>query len=585
MTATRIAHTFLFIGVIFTAFLGGEALAQSIPPAIITDDDIFHPQTGYYGMVVSQEEQATKVGVDILKKGGNAVDAAVAVGYALSATLPRAGNLGGGGFMMVHLAQENKTITIDYREMAPASASRDMFLDAAGHIDSNKSLFSHQSAGVPGTVAGLNHALEHYGTMSLQDVMAPAIRLAKEGFSVSEDLSLSLAKRRENLERWPSTKNIFIKEDGQNYRQGDQFKQPDLANSLKLIAENGTDAFYKGAIADKLVADMQAHNGLITHQDLANYEVIERKPIKGTYRGYDVFSMPPPSSGGISLVQTLNILSHFNLNAAGPNSATSIHLMAEALKHAYADRSRFLGDPDFVQIPIDKLLSMDYAKGIAETIAYDRAMPSSEILGPEWLKKEGPDTTHFSVMDQHGNAVSNTYTLNFSYGSGIIAEGTGILLNNEMDDFSAKPGTPNAYGLVSNESNAIVPRKRPLSSMTPTIVLKDGHPFLITGSPGGSRIITSVLQILLNVIDHRMNPMAATTTPRIHHQWLPDELRLERGISPDTIKLLKRKGHKVAIKSAMGATETIMYQGGTFYGAADPRRRNALALGVLTKTE
>ncbi len=542
--------------------------------------DRIHPVYAPHGMVASQEQLATEVGVDILKAGGNAVDAAVAVGFALAVTLPQAGNLGGGGFMLVHDAASGETVAIDYRETAPAAATRDMYLDADGNADPNLSRFTPLAIGVPGTVAGLALALEEYGTLPLADVLAPAIRLAEDGFEVTAELSQSLKRSQERLTQWPSTAAIFYKPDGTAYEPGETLKQPDLAASLRAIATEGPAAFYEGAIADAIAAEMERSGGLITGDDLSAYKAIVREPVAGTYRGYDIRSMPPPSSGGTHIVQILNILEGFDIADFGAGSAATIHLMAEAMKRAYADRSAFLGDSDFVDVPLSGLTSKAYAATLRQGIDAERATPSETIAPGTPLAYESDQTTHFSVIDENGNAVSNTYTLNFGYGMGLVAEGTGILLNNEMDDFSAKPGVPNAYGLIGGEANAIQAGKRPLSSMSPTIVLKDGKVFLVAGSPGGSRIITTTLQIIMNVIDHGMNVAEASVAPRIHHQWLPDELRVEEGLSPDTIRLLEEKGHLIALKSTMGSTQSIMRRDdGALFGASDPRRATSQTAG------
>lgn len=539
----------------------------------------FHPVQGASGMVSAQEARATHIGLDILHRGGNAVDAAVAVGFALAVTLPRAGNLGGGGFMLVHNADSGETVAIDYRETAPKAATRDMFLGADGAVDKALERFSHKAVGVPGTVAGLTLALQRYGTMALKDVLAPAIALAADGYLVSTDMATRLAKRQDRLKRWPTAARIFMRADGNPLRAGERLVQQDLARSLKLIAEQGPDAFYRGDIARRIAAEMKSGDGLMTMADLAGYRAVIRKPAVGSYRGYEIRSMPPPSSGGIHIVQILNILEGYDLAALGPNSAASIHLFAEAAKRAYADRARHLGDPDFWPVPMAKLVSKDYAATLRKRIAADRATPSSEVAPMKLAPKEGPNTTHFTIADRWGNLVSNTYTLNFSYGTGIVAAGTGILLNNEMADFAAKPGVPNAFGLMGGDANAVDGGKRPLSSMSPTIVLKDGKPFLATGSPGGSRIITTVLQVLINVIDHRMNIADATNAPRVHHQWLPDELRIEEGISPDTQQRLTAMGHTLKLARPMGATQSIMRIDGALYGASDPRRPDGLTLG------
>jgi len=560
--------------------LPGSALAQE--RAILSARDIVHPVFAKNGMVASQEAMASHVGVEVLKKGGNAVDAAVAVGFALAVTLPRAGNLGGGGFMLVHHAESGETVAIDYREMAPASAHKDLFLDAEGEVDTEKARYSRAAIGVPGTVAGLALALERYGTLSLAEAIEPALRLARDGITVTRGLSDALTAASERLRKVPATAAIFFHPDGTPVQPGETLVQADLAWSLEQIAENGPKEFYEGAIAERIAADMKAHGGPMppmTETDLAAYKPVVRAPVKGSYRGHEIRSMPPPSSGGVHLVEILNILEGFPIAELGHNGAETIHLMAEAMKLAYADRSEYLGDPDFWPVPVAGLTSKAYADHLRATIDRELARPSEQIKPGDPLAYESPDTTHFSVMDRWGNAVANTYTINFSYGSGIVAAGTGILLNNEMDDFSAKPGVPNAYGLIGGEANAIEPGKRPLSSMTPTIVLKDGKVLLATGSPGGPRIITTTLQILLNVIDHEMNIAEATYATRVHHQWLPDQLRVEEGLSPDTLRALKAKGHDVVEKNAMGSTQSVLKAEEGFHGAADPRRPGALAVG------
>ncbi|HEX9585345.1 MAG TPA: gamma-glutamyltransferase [Gammaproteobacteria bacterium] len=558
------------------------SLAMAAPAqesSIFSRKDIFHPEFAAHGMVATQEAVATRVGVGILKAGGNAIDAAVAVGFTLAVTLPQAGNLGGGGFMLIHSAQTGGTVALDYRETAPAASTRDMYLDAKGNVDQRKSRYTRFAAGVPGTVAGLVAALSRYGSMPLRQVIAPAIRLAKEGIIVIPALAASLEAAREKLLANAAAARIFYHPDGTPYRPGERLIQKDLAWSLEQIAENGARAFYSGKIAGRIIADMQKHGGPMKAQDLSAYRPVIRRPVEGTYRGHTIRSMPPPSSGGVHLVQILNILEDFPVAFLGHNSADGIHLMAEAMKLAYADRSEHLGDPDFWRVPVAGLTSKRYAARLRQQIRLDRARPSKEIKPGNPLPYESNETTHFSVMDRFGNAVSNTYTINFSYGAGIVAEGTGILLNNEMDDFSAKPGVPNAYGLVGGEANAVAAGKRPLSSMTPTIVLRDGKPWLATGSPGGSRIITTTLQIIVNVIDHGMNIAAATAATRVHHQWLPDELRMEAGISVDTLDLLRARGHVIAVKNAMGSTQTVMRVENGFLGASDPRRTGALAAG------
>ena len=548
-------------------------------PAIHSSTDIHHPLIAHQGMVSSQHPEATKVGLEILQQGGNAIDAAVAVGFSLSVVLPRAGNLGGGGFMLVHINKENDTYAYNYREMAPKKAFKDMFLDQDGNVDRRKEAFSYQSSGVPGTVAGLLHTLEEHGTMTPRQVIAPAIKLAKEGFPLTHDLARLLVSYKDRLKANPETEAIFYPDDKEFYEPGDLLIQADLAWTLEQIASQGSDGFYKGEVASRIAADMKANQGFITKEDMAKYRVEKMKPVQGTYRGYEIISMPPPSSGGLHLIQMLNILEQFPITTMGHNSSSTIHIMTEAMKYAYADRSKHLGDPNFWDVPVDWITSKDYAKGLAEEIGY-AAKPSKVIAPGNPMDHESEETTHFTVIDDEGNIVSNTYTLNFSFGSGIVARGTGVLMNNEMGDFAAKPGTPDAFGLIGGEANSIEPGKRPLSSMTPTIVLKDGEPYFATGSPGGSRIITTVLQIVMNIIDHEMNVAEATHAPRIHHQWYPETLFLEEvGISYDTQHLLRSKGHLVQVRNAMGSTQTIMIQDGNLLGSADPRRPDARVMG------
>ncbi len=548
------------------------AFAQNA--AILSGQDRVHPIVAEHGMVTAQEKVAAQIGVDILKAGGNAVDASVAVAFALAVTLPRAGNLGGGGFMIVHDAEKAETQAIDYREMAPKAAFKDMYLDGAGEPVKNRSRFHGLAVGVPGTVAGMALALERNGTMPMAQVIAPAIKLARDGIVVTQSLSSGLKRSEERLKRWPQTARVFYKPDGGFYEVGDVFKQPDLAATLQSISDHGADGFYKGDVAEKIAAGVQAAEGLITVDDMAAYKSVVRDTSTGTYRGYDIHSMPPPSSGGTHIVQILNTLEGYPIGAMGHNSAQTIHLMAEAMKQAYADRATYLGDPDFVDVPVKELTNKAYANDIRTQIDMGKARPADKIKATVLTPYESNETTHFSVIDRFGSAVSNTYTINFSFGSGIVADGTGVLMNNEMDDFSAKTGVANAYGLIGGDANAVEAGKRPLSSMSPTIVMKDDKVFLVTGSPGGSRIITTTLQILMNVIDHGMNIAEATYAPRIHHQWLPDELRIEEGISVDTKAILRAKGHDVVIKPTMGSTQSIMIDGetGMLLGATDPRR-------------
>lgn len=545
------------------------------PPAAAS-----HPIIATHGMVVAQEKLAARIGRDILAKGGNAVDAAVATGFAMAVTYPRAGNIGGGGFMLIHLAGGNKDISIDYRETAPAAATRDMFLGADGKPDPAKSRDSALGIGVPGTVAGLALALEKYGSgqFTLAQLLQPSIALAHDGFVVTDDIADTLPNWHKRLARWPASAKIFSRDDGSSPREGDRLIQTDLAATLQAIAAQGARGFYEGPVADKLAQGIQAAGGIITRDDLKNYRAMEREPVRGSYRGYDIVSMPLPSSGGVVLIETLNMLEGFSLNDLKQGSAPSLHLLIETMKRAYADRARFLGDPAFVNAPISKLTSKDYAARQRASINVNHATPWSDML-PLKQPHEGDNTTHFSVVDSHGNAVSNTYTLNFSYGVGLVAEGTGVLLNNELDDFTAAPGASNAYGLVGFEANLPGPGKRPLSSMTPTIVLKDGKPVLVTGSPGGSRIISTVLQVVVNVLDYGLNVAAAVDAPRLHHQWLPDEVHLEQGFAQDVLDELKAKGHRVVTPMGQTSANSIAITANGIEGGPDPRTRGAEAAG------
>ena len=553
--------------------------AQAAAAAYDFDMDVFHPVVGRHGMVATEQELASNIGLNVLKAGGNAVDAAVAIGFALAVALPNAGNVGGGGFMMVYDAKTTKAVAVDFREMAPAAASRNMYVDATtGKVIDGKSLYTHYAIGVPGTVAGLTHALQKWGSMPLARVMQPSIELADKGYPVSETLAKVLRQETRNMGKWDATKAIFWK-NGAPMKPGDLLVQKDLAHSLRLIARDGAKAFYEGEIAHKIAADMAKNGNAMTLQDLRNYKVVEREPVRGTYRGYEVVTMPPPSSGGAHLVQILNIMERWPIRDWGHNSAQTVHHMAEAMKLAYADRSEYLGDPDFVKIPLAGLTSKKYADELAAQISPDRARSAKEIKPGKPQPYESNQTTHFSVVDKAGNMVAVTYTLNTNFGSGIVAPGTGIMLNNEMDDFSAKPGVPNAYGLIGGDANAVAAGKRPLSSMTPTFVLKDGKPWLATGSPGGARIITTVLQQIVNGIDFGMNPAEAASQLRFHHQWTPDELRVEKGFPVDTLNLLRQKGQNVVVKASMGRTQTIQVHGDELWGYSDPRNPDGLTLG------
>ena len=560
------------------AVLAAPAATQAAAAAYDGNMDVFHPVVARNGMVASEQALASQIGLQVLKNGGNAVDAAVAVGFALAVALPNAGNLGGGGFMLVHDAKTGQDIALDFREVAPAAATRDMYLDAQGQVVDGKSLYTHHAVGVPGTVAGLTHALQKWGTLPLATVMAPAIELAERGYPVSETLARALHAEARNMGRWPATQAIFWR-DGAPLKPGQPLVQKDLARSMRLIAQGGARVFYEGEIARAIAADMARHGGPVTARDLREYRVVERQPVRGSYRGYQIVTMPPPSSGGAHLVQILNLLERWPLGEWGAGSAQTVHAMAESMKLAYADRAEYLGDPAFVSVPLQGLTAKPYANELARAIDLNRAR-AAQAIGPGKPQPfESDQTTHFSVLDKAGNAVAVTYTLNTNFGTGIVAPGTGILLNNQMDDFSAKPGVPNAYGLVGGQANAVAAGKRPLSSMTPTLVLKDGQPWLVTGSPGGARIITTVLQQIVNAIDFGMNPAEAAAAPRVHHQWTPDELRVEKGLSPDTLALLRQKGHRVAVKPAMGRTQTIQRVGTELWGASDPRNPDGRTLG------
>jgi gamma-glutamyltranspeptidase/glutathione hydrolase len=554
--------------------------ALALPFAARSDEQIGHAQAvvAKNGIVVAQEATAARIGADILRQGGNAVDAAVATGFALAVTYPRAGNLGGGGFMLIHQASGNDA-AIDYRETAPQAITNKSFLDADGNADPQKSRDSALAIGVPGTVEGLAFAARRYGSgrFTLADLIAPALKLARDGMPVTEDIADMSDNELARLKRWPSTAKIFLKPDGTALALGSSLVQSDLANTLEAIAKDGPRAFYDGAIAANIATAVQAAGGVMTTDDLKSYTAFERAPVRGSYRGYDIVSMPPPSSGGVELIEMLNILEGYDLGHE--DAGQTMHLMVEAMKRAYADRALFLGDPDQVKAPVEKLISKDYAATWRATIDPEHATPASAIRPGGTVQPEGRNTTHFSVVDSFGNAVSNTYTLNFSYGVGLVAEGTGIMLNNELDDFAVKPDAPNAYGLIGYEANAPGPGKRPLSSMTPTIVLKDGKPFLVTGSPGGSRIITAVLQVVVDVIDRGMDIASAESAPRIHNQWMPDQVFAEPGVSPDLIAALQARGDKVVPTGKFTSVNSIVVTPDGFAGAADPRTRGGLAVG------
>ena len=531
------------------------------------------------GVVASRSTLASQVGVEIMKAGGNAIDAAVATGFALAVTYPSAGNLGGGGFMVIRLANGD-VVANDHRETAPTQASRDMYLDDDGELVDGLSTASHLAVGVPGTVAGLLDVLAAHGTLDREAVIAPAIKLAEEGFPLPADLAAQFERLRDRFAAYPASLRTFAKPGGQPYQLGDVFRQPDLAGTLERIAKNGRASFYGGRNADLIVAEMHRGNGLITHQDLMAYRSVWREPVRGTYRGHDIVSMPPPSSGGALLVQMLNMLERFDMAASGYGRPATAHLMIEAERRAYADRAEHLGDPDFYDVPMAMLTDKAYAGQRFADFDPAAATPSDSVgAGPRW-PDESPETTHVSVIDGAGNAVAYTTTLNHGYGSKIVVDGAGFLLNNEMDDFSAKENTANTYGLIGRTANAIAPRKRMLSSMTPTIVLRDGEPLLVTGSPGGSTIITTVLQVVVNVVDHGMDLTAAVAAPRLHHQWQPNRIVFEKGaLAPDAVARLADIGHVnlAEIGFRIGDANSVMRVGDRLVGVADPRNPGGAA--------
>src|SRR6202035_5571925 len=546
------------------------------PPAA----DAIHAAVAEHGMVVAQEKIAARIGADVLKRGGNAVDAAVATGFAMAVTYPRAGNIGGGGFMVIHSAERHEDVAIDYRETAPAATTPSIFLGPDGKPDTAKSRDSALGIGVPGTPAGLALALEKYGSgkFTLADLLQPAIDLARDGVLVTDDGADTLPDWHRRLARWPATAKIFSRADGTSLREGDTLVQADLATTLLAIAAQGARGFYQGPVAEKLAAGIRDAGGIMTTEDLKSYQATVRAPVRGSYRGYDIVSMPQPSSGGVVLLEALNILEGFPMGDMKQGSAPSLHVMIEAMKRGYADRARYLGDPGFINAPIATLISKDYAARQRASIDLDRATPWTDALSAT-PPREGSNTTYFSVVDGSGNAVSNTYTLNFSYGVGLVAEGTGVLLNNELDDFTAAPGAPNASGLVGFEPTLPGRGNRPLSSMSPTIVLKDGKPVLVTGSPGGSRIISTVLQVIVNVLDYDMDVASAVAAPRLHHQWLPDEVRIERGFPDDVIAALKAKGHTIIEPLGQTSANSIAVTDHGLFGAPDPRSRGSEAAG------
>ncbi len=531
------------------------------------------PVKAKHGMVVSADPLASKAGMEVLRKGGNAIDAAVAVGFALAVTYPAAGNIGGGGFMNIRFA-DGRCYAIDYREKAPGNATRDMYLDSAGNFISDKSTLGYLAAGVPGAVAGMLMGLEKYGTMNRKQVITPAYELASKGFPLLPDLAEDLNWDRKTLSKFQGTKKYFVSNDSA-YKDGEIWKQTDLAKTLKRIIDNGRDGFYKGETADLIAAEMKRGGGLISKSDLENYQAALRTPLKGTYRGYEIISQPPVSSGGTALLQLLNILEGYNLKSYGHNSSKTLHRYIEAMRRVYADRAEYLGDPDFYKVPVDWLISKKYADERRATIDTLKASESKNISHGKPPMHESEQTTHYSVVDQWGNCVSVTTTLNGGFGSYVAVDGAGFLLNNEMDDFSAKPGVPNIYGALGNIANEIQPNKRMLSSMTPTIVVKNGKPFMVIGTPGGTTIITTVMQVICNVIDFGMNIQEAIDAPRIHQQWSPDVTYYERrGLSFDTVEKLETMGQNLQQRrGTSGLAEGIIIDNekGLLYGASDPR--------------
>ena len=554
------------------------ACSFNLEATIFNSKAIVHPEVGENGMVVSQHYLATNVGHSILEEGGNAYDASIAVAFALAVVLPRAGNIGGGGFMIMFDETSQQSYSIDYREVAPEAATKNMFLSSDGSVNKIKARQGVLSIGVPGTVYGMWEVHKKFGSLAWSKLLAPAIQLAEDGFLVSPFMADALNRRYEKLGKYKDFNRIFYS----NYpvKMSQRLKQPNLANTLKIISVNGAKGFYEGEVANKIDGFMKQNGGLITKKDLKNYRPIWRETLQGTFNEFEIVSMGPPSSGGIHVIQMLNILENYDLMKMGHNSPTYTALLTESMKYAYADRSKYLGDPQFYDVPVQSLISKEYAKNIYKKIKLN-LITSSDVIHPgSELKHESMDTTHFSVADKNGNIVSNTYTLNSGYGSGVIINGTGILMNNEMDDFVSAPGAPNQFGLIGGEANKIEPFKRPLSSMSPTIVLENGKPVFATGSPGGSRIITTVLQFLLNTLVFKMEISDATIAPRIHHQWKPDVLMLETGFDMLHAKKIESFGQKIYLSGPGTALESIEIKDGLFYGFGDTRRPDSSAKGL-----
>jgi gamma-glutamyltranspeptidase / glutathione hydrolase len=565
MTKARLLSSFAFFLTLTGSMIGSTASFAASPL----------PVSAEKAMVVTSQHLATDVGIEILKQGGNAIDAAVAVGYAQAVTNPCCGNLGGGGFATLHLA-DGRNIFLNFREKAPLAATPTMFLDAKGDVVPDLSLKGYLAVGVPGSVMGLDTLLKKYGTMTREQVMSPAIKLADEGFILNQGDADIMKNGAKAFAAQPNVAAVFLNS-GKPWIAGDRFIQKGLANTLRLIAKDGPDAFYKGAIADAVVAASTANGGVLSKQDFANYAVTETPPVQCSYRGFDLISAPPPSSGGTAICEILNILKGYPVSQLGFHSAASVHLMAEAMRHTFVDRNFQLGDPDFVKNPVEHLLSDAYAEQIRTAIDQGKATPSKNVQ-PGTAPHEGTETTHYSIVDPAGNAVSVTYTINALFGAKVIAGDTGFFLNDEMDDFTIKPGVPNLFGLVQGKTNVIAPGKRPLSSMSPTIVTKDGKTIMVLGSPGGSRIITIVVEALMNVVDHGMNIQEAVDAPRIHHQWLPDQITVEPfALSPDTVRILNTMGHKVVEQSPWGAAEAIFIAPTQAAASAKPSSGNDAA--------
>ena len=584
-----IQHFSYFQQLALSAFIliicSSNILAQSYEPIGTINPNNYEPAQknialGKNGMVTTQHFLATAVGEKILNSGGNAYDAAIAVGFTLAVVLPRAGNIGGGGFMVIHDSTLNKQFSIDYREKAPINSDKDMYLNSDGTFNDQKlSTFGYLASGVPGTVAGLWEVHSKFGSLEWSKLLEDAIYYAENGFYITPYLSDMLVKYESKLSFYPETKKIFQKNNPDF--ENKKLVQKDLAKTLKLIAQYGRDGFYLGPVAEKIHTQMQLNGGLITKDDLENYQPVWRTPLKSTYRDTEIITMGPPSSGGVHVIQMLNILESHNVSKIEHNSSEYINLLTEIMKYAYADRSKYLGDPDYYEVPVSQIISKNYAKTINEKIKIGKVTPSSVIYPGTFSDNESYETTHFSIVDKDGNAVSSTYTLNSTFGSGVVIKNTGILMNNEMDDFAAAPGIPNQFGLLGAEANQIVPGKRPLSSMTPTIVMKDGDFFFTTGSPGGSRIITAVLQSIINIVDFGMNLEEANASKRIHHQWQPDLLQIESSIDPEIKNQLLELKYNIKIINPATCLQTIMYKDNMYYGYGDFRRPDAFASGEI----